>query len=100
MPSQRGFAIALAAAGLFLAACKERESEPASGASGSSQTAGSAKVVHIECFNINDCRGKSACMTPANECAGQNACKGHGWLEMTAAECAQKGGVPKPMPGT
>jgi len=99
--TDRGFAIAIAAAGLFAAACQARET-PSSGASpapaaGSSN--GSAKVVLIECHGINDCRGKSACMTPANECSGQNSCKGRGWLAMTETECKAKGGAPKPMAG-
>ena len=86
----------MAAAGLFAAACQRDAAKPQpSTATGS----GSAKVVMFECHGINECRGKSACMTPANECAGQNACKGRGWLMLSEADCKTKGGAPKPMAG-
>jgi hypothetical protein len=50
------------------------------------QTA-SAEEAKIHCDGVNSCKGTSACATASNACHGQNECKGHGFLELTKAEC-------------
>lgn len=45
-----------------------------------------------KCYGVNACKGQSACKTANSACKGQNACKGQGFLTMTKAECAKKGG--------
>lgn len=47
----------------------------------------------VRCAGVNACKGQSACKTATNGCKGQNSCKGKGALEMTAQECAAKGGT-------
>jgi hypothetical protein len=74
-----GFALAAAAATLFLAA-------PMASAGDSAD----AKVG--QCMGANSCKGNSACATAKNSCKGQNACKGQGFLEMNKADCATAGG--------
>lgn len=46
----------------------------------------------VKCGGVNACKGHSACKTATNACKGQNSCKGTGFSEMTAKECAAKGG--------
>lgn len=53
-----------------------------------------AEAGSIACYGINACKGQTACSTAQNACTGQNACKGQGWLNVSAKECAAKGGVP------
>lgn len=62
-----GFALAVAAAGLF-----------ANVAIAAEQAVAEAKV---KCEGINECKGHNS-----------DACKGKGWLEVTKAECEAKGG--------
>ncbi len=50
-------------------------------------TASAAEHAKVKCEGVNSCKGTSKCATAANACAGQNACKGHGFLELTKAEC-------------
>jgi hypothetical protein len=45
-----------------------------------------------KCFNINSCKGTSACATATSSCAGQNSCAGHGWIKKTKVECDEAGG--------
>ncbi len=45
-----------------------------------------------KCFNINSCKGTSACATATSSCAGQNSCAGQGWVKRTQAECTDAGG--------
>jgi len=71
-----GFALASAAAGLFAIAPM-------------SATADEAKV---QCMGVNSCKGHSACKTANSSCKGLNSCKGQGFLELTEAECTDKGG--------
>lgn len=46
----------------------------------------------VKCSGVNSCKGHSACKTETNACKGQNGCKGKGFTEVTAKECAAKGG--------
>lgn len=48
----------------------------------------------IACYGINACKGQTACATAFNGCPGQNSCKGKGFLNVTPAECSERGGVP------
>lgn len=57
--------------------------------------ASAADDAKVHCMGVNACKGKSACKTATSGCAGMNACKGQGWVEMTAAECKEKGGTTK-----
>ena len=78
-----GAALAAAAAGIFAFA-------PISSAVADSH----AKV---QCFGVNGCKGMGSCKTAMNACKGQNSCKGHGFVELSADECKEKGGTTSPM---
>jgi hypothetical protein len=69
-----GVAIATAAAMLF-----------GTGFISTAVAAGTDAKVH--CAGVNACKGQSACKSASNACKGQNSCKGHGFLEMSKAEC-------------
>ncbi len=71
-----GFALAAAAAAMFAIA-------PISASAG--ETAG-------KCFNVNSCKGTSACATATTSCAGQNSCAGQGWVKRTKSDCEGAGG--------
>ena len=45
-----------------------------------------------KCFNVNSCKGTSACATATTSCAGQNSCAGKGWVKRTKSECEDAGG--------
>ena len=47
----------------------------------------SAEEGKVQCEGVNSCKGTSACASAENSCKGTNSCAGHGWLEMTKAEC-------------
>lgn len=49
-----------------------------------------------KCYEVNSCKGQSACATADSKCAGQNQCKGQGWLQLTEKKCHEKNGVFKP----
>lgn len=49
----------------------------------------------VQCMGVNACKGLAACKTASNACKGLNECKGQGFLELTAAECTEKGGKVK-----
>lgn len=91
--SSRGTMIALAVAALLGTGC-EQQASPSAKPRGEKPAAGSDKPLKLACQHLNACKGTSACMTPANECAGMNACKGKGWVRMPEAECREKGGTP------
>jgi len=55
--------------------------------------AGSKDGGKIHCQGVNECKGKSACKSAANDCSGKNECKGKGWIESTGKECKSKGGT-------
>lgn len=78
-----GAALAVAAGGAFYGLYKSVD-----------WLAPKAEAGSIACHGINACKGQSACSTAQNACTGQNACKGQGWLNVSAKECAAKGGVP------
>jgi uncharacterized membrane protein len=63
-------------------------------ASGSvvAQAADKAGGDKVHCTGINACKGQGSCAGAGNACKSKNACKGQGWVETTAAECAEKGG--------
>ncbi len=74
-----GFALAAAAATLFLSAPMAQ-----------AETAGSTATGH--CMGANACKGQGACKSAANACKGQNGCKGQGFTESSEKECvAAKG---------
>ena len=72
-----GVAIAAAAAAMFAIA-------PMSASAG--EVAG-------KCFNVNSCKGSSACATATTSCAGQNSCAGQGWVKRTKTDCESAGGT-------
>ena len=72
-----GVALAAAAAAMFATA-------PMSGAIADEKTG--------KCYNVNSCKGTSACATATTGCAGQNSCAGKGWVKRTKAECEDAGG--------
>jgi len=45
-----------------------------------------------KCFDVNSCKGHSACATATSSCAGQNSCAGQGWVKRTKGECEAAGG--------
>lgn len=69
-----GAALALAAAGLF-----------ASVSLPNLAVAEEASTVH--CYGVNACKGQNDCKTAQNACKGQGSCKGHGFKNMTLAQC-------------
>jgi hypothetical protein len=44
-------------------------------------------------MGANSCKGLSSCKTATSSCKGLNSCKGHGFLEMSKAECDGVGGT-------
>jgi len=67
---------------------------------GSDDTATTGKAVTVQCEGVNACAGQGACEGVNSDgtthtCAGNNACAGQGWVELTADECAAKGGTAK-----
>ena len=115
MKLMNGALIALAAGGLFAAACKkeEKKMEPAMEMKGGEMKSGDMKsgemksddkamakpdmagekTAKVHCSGVNACKGHGACKSEANACAGKNGCKGHGWVELTEDECKAKGGT-------
>jgi len=88
MRMTKGMLIASAAATLILAGGVTARAD---------EKAGGDK---IQCSGVNACKGQAECATADHSCAGKNACKGQGWVEMSAADCAKKGGkvvTPKKM---
>lgn len=71
-----GFALATAAAGLFLAA----------GAL-SPAMAGQSEGAKVKCEGVNACKGHSDCQTANSACKGQNSCKGQGFQTLSEKEC-------------
>jgi len=78
-----GFAMAIAAAGLF--------------AVSGTATAGEGKKGAVHCYGVNSCKGHNDCKGEHNACKGQGSCKGMGFLNMSAKDCAKAGGKVKPM---
>ena len=80
----KGAMLAIGAAALILSGCA---------ATGAKTMDKSATGEMVHCAGVNSCKGTSACKTAENACKGQNTCKGHGFLGMTADECAAKHGT-------
>jgi len=78
-----GAALAVAAAGAFYGLYKSVE-----------VFAPKFEAGDIACYGVNSCKGMTACSTASNACTGMNSCKGKGYLNLSARECALKGGVP------
>ncbi len=101
-----GRIIAMSVAGLLAAACgpKAGATKATTAGAGGGPGTGAAtddnseKQAKVMCQGINACKGQGACAV--NACAGSNKCKGLGWLSLTEAECAEKGGTvnAKPAP--
>ena len=70
---QKSFALASAAAALFLA--------------GAVAPAHAEEEGKIKCEGVNSCKGHSSCKTLLSDCAGHNECKGKGFLMLTPEEC-------------
>jgi hypothetical protein len=78
----KGALVAAAVAGLFLtgkALAAEKGGEQAK----------------VKCEGVNECKGKGACGGATHDCAGKNECKGKGWIQISEAECKEKGGTVK-----
>lgn len=76
-----GFAMAIAAAGLFALA--------------GTAVAGEGKSAKVHCHGANSCKGHNDCKGEKNACKGQGSCKGQGFLKMSAEDCAKAGGEVK-----
>jgi len=76
-----GFALAAAAASLFLTAPMAQ-----------AESAGSSGTAAGHCMGANACKGQGACKTAANACKGQNGCKGQGFTEASEKDCTASGG--------
>jgi hypothetical protein len=76
-----GKMIAMAVSGLLLASSPQL-----------AMAGGAAKEAKVKCEGINECKGKSSCVTAGNACAGMNSCKGKGVIEVTSKECKAKKG--------
>lgn len=110
MNFKSGALIAIAAGGLFAAACKKEDKgaaakdQPAetekAGVAPAEKPApektvkpeGGEKTAKVDCYGVNECKGKTTCKTEKHGCGGQNECKGQGVTPLTEAECAEKGG--------
>jgi hypothetical protein len=71
--SRKSFALASAAAALFVA--------------GVAVPALAAEEGKVKCEGVNSCKGHSDCKTATGQCAGKNSCKGKGFLMLTPEEC-------------
>jgi len=88
-PVRTGTIIALAAGGLFAAACSKGSESKSTMPTGGEKT---ASAVH--CAGINSCKGQGSCKSAKNACKGQNSCKGEGVVDAASAdECTTKGGT-------
>ncbi len=94
-----GRIIVMSVVGLLAAACGPKAGSTNVNTAGTGGGAGSSattddnteKQAKVMCQGINACKGQGACAV--NNCAGTNKCKGLGWLSLTEAECAEKGGT-------
>ena len=80
--NSKGMLLAGAVATLFLSGAVVAQAEEKAGAD------------MIKCAGVNACKGQGACAggTSGNACHGKNACKGQGVSELSAGDCATKGG--------
>jgi hypothetical protein len=84
----KGSLIATAVAGMFGCASQETPKAEMPAAAASSET--------VHCGGVNECKGQGKCHSADHGCAGQNECKGKGWIELSATDCAAKGGTVVP----
>jgi hypothetical protein len=56
---------------------------------------GAEEARRVHCQGVNACKGKGQCGGATHDCGGKNACKGKGWIELTEAECKERGGTVK-----
>ena len=63
------------------------------GAGIAAPSAAKAEEGKVQCMGVNSCKGHSDCKTASSSCKGLNNCKGQGFLELTKAECDEKGGT-------
>ncbi len=81
--------LATGVATLLLAACAANTDPTPTPATGSSAL--------VKCQGINTCKGTSECASSSDagksDCKGLNSCKGQGFIEVPAAECAEKKGT-------
>ena len=84
MRTSRGLLIATAAAGLIMAGAVSARAADEKKAGGDV----------VNCAGVNACKGQGSCAggPGGNSCAGKNECKGKGVVELSAADCAKKGG--------
>jgi hypothetical protein len=87
--SMKGALLAATVAGLF--GCVKKDTKAASTETG----AMTATTDKVHCLGVNECKGKGACGAAdgSHSCAGKNECKSKGWIEITGAECTEKGGT-------
>ena len=89
----KGHLVAAALASLFATAgCSDGGAPRGSAERGAKRSEAPSK--QVKCMGANACAGKGGCKTAANECAGKNGCKGHGFVELSEADCAKQGGKP------
>ncbi|HWO23516.1 MAG TPA: hypothetical protein VNO30_32465 [Kofleriaceae bacterium] len=111
MSFKQGALIAIAAGGLFAAACKKADDKPtmpsngvqpeaaksgemkAGDQPGMAPAGGDEKTAKVHCMGVNECKGRGGCATASNSCAGQNGCGGQGFVDMAEEECKAKGGT-------
>ena len=79
--------IAIAAASMFLGACKKD--------GGTVDPASAGPDDLVKCQGVNACKAESDCgVKGAHGCAGQNECKGKGWIKVSKSDCDAQGGSP------
>lgn len=71
-----GFAVASAAAALFLAGVPAVAED-------------SGNLVRVKCYGANACKGQAECKTAMNSCKGHNSCKGQGFVTMGEKACLE-----------
>ncbi len=76
-----GLSIAIAAAGLFVAA-------PA--------VVSATGQAEVQCYGVNMCKGHNDCKTATNACKGKAKCKGQGFVMMSKKACGHIGGSTTP----
>ncbi len=76
-----GLSLAVAAAGLFVAA---------------PTVVSAAGQAEVQCYGVNKCKGHNDCKTAMNACAGHGKCKGQGFVMMSKKACDHIGGSTTP----
>jgi len=76
-----GLSLAVAAAGLFVAA---------------PTMVSAAGQAEVQCYGVNMCKGHNDCKSATNACKGQAKCKGQGFVMMSKHACDEIGGSTTP----